>query len=360
MLEWLRRNRSPANADAGRPKLTEGFPQTQLAWVADAALPIPDWEKQQWPEDSNADLLHEYANRLAATWLDAMASALPERYARAESENFMLLSALEFRARNALLQYLERSRKRVLGTLPGIAADHGYGKTVVVVFESEETYYQYVSHYGGQSSVPEAFSAGMFIDAGYGHFVFTESPFDLMEPVVVHELTHCLVRHLPIPAWLNEGLAVNTEHRFVPQRPRFRANELQFLFGRFWNEFTIQEFWSGKSFLRPDDGQPLSYELAKLLVQLLDKDYEVLSRFCAAATHEDAGEDAAKRVLGSSLKDLTEIVLGPGQWSPDPVSWAAGTERGQFQEGRMAAPGIQRCGGTTCRTTTLALPRLFR
>ena len=97
------------------------------------------------------------------------------------------------------------ARRRVLATLPGIAADHGHGKTVVMAFGDEESYYQYIANYGSESSQPEAFSGGMFIDAGYGHFVFAQGTFETMEPVVVHELTHCLVRHLPIPAWLNEG-----------------------------------------------------------------------------------------------------------------------------------------------------------
>lgn len=331
MLDWLRRARGAAGITAERTPLTEGLPATRMAWMPDTELPIPNWDEQRWPESSEVELLHAHANTLAATWLEAMAAALPGEHVRAESENFMLLSALERRASDALLKYLERSRTRVLAILPGIAADHGHGKIVVIVFGNEDSYYQYVTHYGSQSTEPEAFTGGMFIDAGYGHFVFSESPFEVMEPVVVHELTHCLVRHLPIPAWLNEGLAVNTEHRFVPPRPRYRANELQFLFERYWNESTIQEFWSGKSFLRPDDGQPLSYELAKVLVQLLDKDYQVLSRFCAAATHDDAGEDAAKAVLGASLQDLAAIVLGPGQWTPAPALWATGTERGQFQ-----------------------------
>jgi hypothetical protein len=229
-----------------------------------------------------------------------------------------------------LLDYLERSRKRVLHTLPGIAAPHGHGKSVVMAFAGEESYYQYVSHYGSASSGTQAYSGGMFIDAGYGHFVFAQGPFETMEPVVVHELTHCLVRHLQIPAWLNEGLAVNTEHRFVPARPRYRANELQYLFSQFWDASTIQEFWSGKSFMRPDDGQPLSYELAKHMVQLLDKDYDVLARYCEAASCTDGGESAAVDVLGISLEELAAVILGPGTWKPDPAAWDAGTEKGQF------------------------------
>jgi hypothetical protein len=150
-----------------------------------------------------------------------------------------------------------------------------------------------------------------------------------MEAVVVHELTHALVRHLPIPAWLNEGLAVNTEQRFVPARPKYQAEQLRWMLGNFWNEATIQEFWSGKSFLRPDDGQPLSYELAKLLVQLLDKEH-LLARFCALASQQDGGETAAREVLGAGLDQLAAVVLGPGPWAPQPAQWTLGVEKGQF------------------------------
>lgn len=345
MLQWLKRKREPETTGAaGNDKvaLSEALPLQEIPWRADASLPIPDWHQQPWPEAGEDDALHHYANGWAAAWLDAMAAALTDRYARAESANFMLLSALEPRATRVLLDYLERSRKRVLAVLPGIAADHGHGKTVVMVFGEENGYYRYIANYGSESSQPEAYSGGMFIDAGYGHFVFTQSGFEIMEPVVVHEMTHCLVRHLQIPAWLNEGLAVNTEHRFVPPRPRYRANELQYLFARFWDEATIQEFWSGKSFLRPDDGQALSYELARLLVQLLDKDYEVLTRFCEAASFQDGGAVAAKTVLGMDLGDFAAIVLGPGVWTPSPELWTDGTEKGQFSPAHAC---VRKCYG---------------
>lgn len=330
MLRWLRGKRMPESSAAEAAALSEPLPAQEMVWRSDASMPIPDWNRQPWPEAGEDQALHRLANGQAAAWLDAMVSALSEQYTRTESDNFMLLSALEPRPARVLLDYLERSRRRVLATLPNIAADNGHGKNVVMVLGDEDSYYQYVSNYGSSSSEPEAYSGGMFIDAGYGHFVFAQSTFESMERVVVHELTHCLVRHLPIPAWLNEGLAVNVEHQFVPQRPRYQPHELRYLFGRFWNASTIQEFWSGKSFLRPDDGQPLSYELARLLVQLLDKDHDLLTQLCAAARYEDAGEEAAVSVLGASLDDLAGVVLGAGDWKPRPASWAEGTEKGQF------------------------------
>lgn len=330
MMQWLRGKREPEAAGKSKAASSEALPSREIVWRTDANMPIPDWSRQPWPEAGERDALHRHANGLAAAWLDATAEVLSGGCVRAESANFMLLSAMDPRATAVLLDYLERSRRRVLATLPDIAADQGHGKTVVMVFGDEEGYYRYIANYGSDSSQPEAFSGGMFIDAGYGHFVFAQGGFETMEPVVVHELTHCLVRHLQIPAWLNEGLAVNTEHRFVPSRPRYRPNELQYLFGSFWNASTIQEFWSGKSFQRADDGQPLSYELARLLVQLLDKEYDLLARFCAVATDRDGGEEAATSVLGMSLEELAAIVLGPGTWKPDPKSWTHGTEKGQF------------------------------
>lgn len=331
MLQWLLgTKRQPKTGREGLPS-TSAVAAEEMLWLADTSLPIPDWHRQPWAEHGEDEVLHVQANGLAAGWLEAMMAALGDRYARAESDNFMLLSSMEVRERSVLLDYLERSRRRVLAALSGIAADHGHGKTVVMVFGDEETYYRYIANYGSASSQPEGGSSGMFIDHGYGHFVFPHGSFEAMEPVVVHELAHCLVGHLPLPAWLNEGLAVNTEHRFTGHRPRYRPNELTYLFSRFWDGSTIQEFWSGKSFLRPDDGQPLSYELARLLVQLLGKDYELLTRFCGAAGQDDGGQLAAKEVMGAGLEDLVEIVLGPGTWKPDPDSWADGTEKGQFQ-----------------------------
>lgn len=328
MFGWLKGKQEPeAPAQRSTALLQE------IAWRSDTTLPIPDWDRQARPEHGQ-EAQDDHANGLAAGWLDALSQALGGRLRREESANFMLLSALEPRPAKVLLEYLERSLRRVLATLPGIASDEGHGKNLVMVFPDEDTYYRYVANYGSESSEPEAFSGGMFIDAGYGHFVFAEGPFEHMEPLVVHELTHCLVRHLPIPAWLNEGLAVNTEQRFARTQPRYRANELQYLFGRFWNEETIQEFWSGKSFLRPDEGQPLSYELARLLVHLLDKDYERLARFCGAALREDAGEAAAQAVFGTGLEELAAVVLGPGSWMPQPARWTSGTEEGHFAPGR--------------------------
>ena len=42
---------------------------------------------------------------------------------------------------------------------------------------------------------------------------------------------------------------------------------------RFWGPVEIQEFWSGEAFARPDEGQSLSYELARFSVRSLAGDF---------------------------------------------------------------------------------------
>jgi hypothetical protein len=329
MFAFLNRDKKQASL----PELTAPHPG-DLVYRSGTTMPIPDWQLQAWPDTNDVSLQHCHANGLAAAWLDALSVALGSQYRRIESTNFMLFSRLEQRPTQVLTDYLEKSLRRVLGALPGITESAGFGKYVVLVFADEETYYSYVSHYANDgeqaNDTAEGFSSGMFIHHGYGHFVFVQGSFDAMEPVVVHELTHCTVQHLPLPAWLNEGLAVNTEQRFVPTRPRYSTSEFAYLMGKFWNAQTIQEFWSGKSFLRSDEGQSLSYELARLMVQMLAKDYDLFKRYCNLAKTEDAGQDAARQLFGHGLETIVTAVLGTGVWLPDPNRWSAGVERGQF------------------------------
>ena len=98
----------------------------------------------------------------------------------------------------------------------------------------------------------------------------------------------------------------------------------------FWNEDTIQEFWSGKSWRRPDEGNSLSYDLAVHLVAIGSRDFARFRDFVNAADHADSGNAAAQAHLGYPVADLAAAVLGEGPWTPDPGKWNLGTERGQF------------------------------
>jgi hypothetical protein len=65
----------------------------------------------------------------------------------------------------------------------------------------------------------------------------------------------------------------------------------------FWGEPEIQEFWSGKSFLRSDEGSMLSYDLARIIVEQMAKDWETFRDFVLAADRADSGSAAAHENL---------------------------------------------------------------
>ena len=222
---------------------------------------------------------------------------------------------------------MERTLGRVVKLLDGIARIPPLGKDLLVVFDDDESYYRYVSCYYPDAG-EFAFSGGMHIDAGCSHYVTVKNDLRAIEPVIAHEMTHGCVGHLPLPVWLNEGLAVNTEHRLAGARSTHTQQQLRSKHLVFWGAHEIQEFWSGKSFLRTDDGNLLSYDLARLLVEQLAKNWESFAPFVLAADQVDAGAAAARLHfdvdLGEFVCALFDQEPSPA-WSPDPNVWT--TER---------------------------------
>jgi hypothetical protein len=49
-----------------------------------------------------------------------------------------------------------------------------------------------------------------------------------------------------------------------------------------------------------------------------------------AARLEDSGNQAAIDAFGIDLGELVAVVLGAGNWTPQPCAWRQGTEGGQF------------------------------
>ena len=130
-----------------------------------------------------------------------------------------------------------------------------------------------------------------------------------------------MLAHLPIPLWLNEGLAVNMEQS-ITRLPQFRlTKEKQVKHQQFWQEKEVQEFWAGTSFSRPDQGNELSYQLAQLIVLSLSEDYERFAQFVNTANFSDAGEAAAIEVYGGSIGAVIHQYFGEGARSPNPVEW---------------------------------------
>lgn len=159
-------------------------------------------------------------------------------------------------------------------------------------------------------------SGGVYLNDGYGHFVFPAQDITFSESVAAHELTHACLFHLPIPLWLNEGLAMSMED-VVLNRNHFQMDRAIIAKHQtYWNEENIQTFWDGSSFANTDAGQALSYHLGQLLVRNISEDYAQFARFCKVAHVSDGGEKALLETFDISLGDLIEGLLGDGDWKP--------------------------------------------
>lgn len=284
-----------------------GFPLLKWRWVDTALAELDDAER---PTARTA------CQRL---WLTHLRHLLGPHFRLIETEDAFVLSSLEDVSQRAIAGYITQTRKRVSQLLAGLAEFPAEGKSILIVMDDEAAYYQYVSIYYPTEG-EFAFSSGMFIDAGCPHFVVCRDELARIEPVIAHELTHSALAHLSLPLWLDEGIAVNTERRIagLPPSPH-TPFELHAMHGRFWNDERIQEFWSGDSFRRTDDGNLLSYALARVLVEQTAADWPAFASFVRHARRDDAGEAAARQHLGIDLGASAAAVtgqLGATGWAP--------------------------------------------
>jgi hypothetical protein len=131
---------------------------------------------------------------------------------------------------------------------------------------------------------------------------------------------------------------VNTERRLCPppldtfgSRPN--PHQMHARHRKFWGASEIQEFWSGKSFLRADEGNELSYDLARILISQLAANWEEFRPFVLAASVEDGGALAAREHLGIKLGEVAAALLEHepnASWEPNPLLWSGIPERGAF------------------------------
>jgi hypothetical protein len=291
-------------------------------------LPRPNWESIHKHVDAHfsKDKLNEVWVDIARQWMHELAASLPSGYVLTETSDFIILSDQSARYNKTFSDYLQKCLRHLLSTLAGIANDEGYGKHVVIIFGDIDRYYDYVSFYGPQEGT-YGLSSGMYLNYGYGHFVFPNTDLYNAEPIAAHEMTHALLSHLQLPTWLDEGLAVNMEAAICgfPSAP---LNHQMFdKHQAFWGEDEMQEFWRGDSFSRPDEGLELSYQLARILVANLAENYDAFVEFANKADRVDGGEAAVEDVFDISLGDMVANFLGEGkgegEWWPKPETWKA-------------------------------------
>lgn len=299
-------------------------------------FPRLDWKSvREWVD--GLDESHQSAAWAQAeiAWLLRLRRSLGAQYRLDTLGSAALVSSLDANIARSTLDFMTKSIRRISAVLDGVASSSDWGHDILVVFEDDETYYRYVSHFYGQDGEFAA-SGGMFINDGCSHFVTMKSDLRVVEPVIVHEMTHACLSHLPIPAWLNEGLAVNTERRLSPPLgpESLTPRQMHAKHQAFWTATNIQQFWSGTSWLRTDDGNMLSYDLARILVSEFAANWEQFKQFVLKADMADAGNSSALEHMGIDLGTAVCTMLELEHtvtWCPAPASWPEPPERGAFR-----------------------------
>ncbi len=147
--------------------------------------PILDWPAvQAWLGGLGSAELQ--ASAWAATeraWLLQMQHALGPTFSLRESENAVLLSSLDAGLANVTLAYMEKTLKRVAKLLDGIAELPPWGKDLLLVFDDNESYLGYVSYYYPEAG-EFAFSGGMYVNAGCGHYATVKADLHAIEPII--------------------------------------------------------------------------------------------------------------------------------------------------------------------------------
>lgn len=304
---------APGFVIADHVGMHEGFPFLRWAEVYAWVDALPEAQRPQaW-------------SAVEAVWNEHLARGLGPGYRLERGEGVIVVSSLEPREARATVEFMQKTLRRILGTLEGLAKPAPYGSEVLVLLDDEDAYYRYVSRFYPEEG-EFAFSGGMKVnDDGAIYYIGVRGHVGDIEPLVAHEMTHGCLSHLALPRWLDEGIAVNSEFSLVrTPPPRYPPEEMRRKHLRFWTAQTIQEFWSGHSYYRTDDGNMLSYDLGRILVEQLAADWPRFAAFANASDWGDAGAAAAREHLGVSLGVLAAAFIEsdtPDAYEPRPEAW---------------------------------------
>jgi len=293
--------------------------------VQEGSVPIVDFAAlDAWAgKASSAEGARSAREKGRRAWLLFLRNSLGERAELVEAHGCRVLSGYSQGTASAVCRFMADSHKRIAQLLEGMARFPEEPPTLIS-FDGDDVYRKYVSSYYPEQG--EYFASGtIFINAGYPHLVAVRGNLSELEPAIAHEMTHCALAHLSLPLWLDEGLAVHTGQRiFASERRAGAASELLAKHHEFWNPDTIQEFWCGGSFHRTFEGERLSNDLARLMVELIGRDWGTLVRFATQARRPDGGMEAARAGLGLDLGDLAASAIDvkpDASWAPRPDSW---------------------------------------
>ncbi|HUD83001.1 MAG TPA: hypothetical protein VMQ67_05840 [Candidatus Saccharimonadales bacterium] len=170
-------------------------------------FPYPNWKKisshirQNFPKNDWQEAFRE----AVVQWLEKLITAFVPSYFLAESDNFFLVSGQAKNERQELLQFAEKARAQIQNQLRGVNLGETFGKQVILLFHELDDYYRYISHFYPEGT--HNLNWGVFLRGGYAHVALPLLNGKNIRSTLVHELAHNALFMLPIPRWLNEGIA---------------------------------------------------------------------------------------------------------------------------------------------------------
>ncbi len=251
----------------------------------------------------------EHWNRIAREWMHAVSAGFSAPMQQAESPNFLLFLPKSNRHAANCLRQLEDYRVRIIRLLGPLAAENWKSKCIALIPPDSDDFVKYLLDYIEGDEAPML--GGVYLNRGYGHFVFPDGELTYHTPIIAHELCHALLQSHDMPAWVNEGITESIEHRITGQKPYFLDREIIQRHRDYWTLPRIRSFWRGESFSFADEGFELSYHLSRFLINgLTQQGKDSFIKFVSTAKASDAGFSAAKQCLGLDLEDVLYNLLG--------------------------------------------------
>ena len=252
-------------------------------------------------------------------WAGALRRSCGPFYQQVGGGRTVLVTPYALEVAAPLHERVERHAERILKELPGLGTPPEQGPLVIVHFPGALPYREFV-----KASYPApgitAPAEGVCVDRGVLHVAVYGEAVEWVESVIVHQLVHAYLRHLHLPGWLDEGLAMALEERLLAPGATPRAIALSALGGLPAPELEL--FWKGSPFVKGHAAGASDSELALALARhVLEASYEKLSAFAIAAVRApDSGRAAARERIGVNLDAVANRLNDRTSWIP----WAGG------------------------------------
>lgn len=288
------------------------------AWPPEEGSETPDWDRiMEWVNQHPDENLAETTDAVTLHWFSRLIGQLGGGYLIHQSTNFYLLTTADAATADKLIRFAEQVVTQLRNEWTIIDAGYGFGRHALLLLEDLDDYDWLTAPYFAEGE--HAASSGVLLSPGGFCFVaIPEMDSRTLPAIIAHELTHDCLSHLPLPLWLNEGLAQFVEYELGYNHRYELDTETAQEHRSYWSTETIDDFWSGWSFDIPGKPQELSYSLAIILTQIIIAELKGFPNFVKHAHCDDAGESAALEHLGVSLGDVVAVFLGDGYWAPSP------------------------------------------